>query len=158
MAAWGVVGRLTQEGQEHFLFGTLAHGQETSMKRLMPVTGVTFLPQLSPRSRLWLTPEALTTFGGCCALPAIRPRRRRMRSTYGRVACKFLGRSELSQVTAASWLVAARRLTSGRSCPRGSATPDSRHKLRNAGRVFAANRETRNLRGEIRLKRTCDTC
>ena len=42
--------------------------------------------------------------------------------------------------------------------PEGSATPDSRHKLRNAGQVFATNRETRNLCGEITLKRTCGTC
>src|SRR5262245_4794227 len=36
-----------------------------------------------------------------------------------------------------------------------AAMPDSRHKLRNAGRVFATNRETRNLCGEIRLKQAC---
>jgi hypothetical protein len=33
--------------------------------------------------------------------------------------------------------------------------PDFRHKLRNAGRVFATNRETRILCGEIRLKQAC---
>src|SRR6516162_776038 len=39
-----------------------------------------------------------------------------------------------------------------------AAVPDSRHKLRNAGRVFATNRETRNLCGEIRLKQACGRC
>jgi hypothetical protein len=39
-----------------------------------------------------------------------------------------------------------------------AAMPDSRHKLRNAGRVFATNRETRNLCGEIRLKQACGRC
>src|SRR5262249_27372872 len=39
-----------------------------------------------------------------------------------------------------------------------TAVPDSRHKLRNAGRVFATNRETRNLCGEIRLKQACGRC
>jgi hypothetical protein len=33
----------------------------------------------------------------------------------------------------------------------GAAMPDSRHKLRNAGRVFATNRE-------IRLKQACGRC
>ena len=39
-----------------------------------------------------------------------------------------------------------------------AAMPDSRHKLRNAGRVFATNRETRSLCGEIRLKQACGRC
>src|SRR5262249_11271747 len=39
-----------------------------------------------------------------------------------------------------------------------AAMPDSRHKLRNAGQVFATNRETRNLCGEIRLKQACGRC
>src|SRR5215475_4982724 len=40
----------------------------------------------------------------------------------------------------------------------GSPIPDSRHKLRNAGRVFATNRETRIFCSEIRLKQACGRC
>jgi hypothetical protein len=41
--------------------------------------------------------------------------------------------------------------------PEGSLS-DSRHKLRNAHLVFATNRETKTLRGEIRLKQACGKC
>jgi len=37
----------------------------------------------------------------------------------------------------------------------GTALPDSCHELRNAGQVFATNRETRKRCGEIRLKQVC---
>src|SRR4029453_8843596 len=40
----------------------------------------------------------------------------------------------------------------------GTALPDSCHKLRNAGQVFATNRETRKRCGEIRLKQVCGRC
>src|SRR5262245_10005153 len=39
----------------------------------------------------------------------------------------------------------------------GAAMPDSRHKLRNAGQVFATNGETKSSAGEIRLKQVCGT-
>src|SRR5262249_46928219 len=39
----------------------------------------------------------------------------------------------------------------------GIALPDSCHKLRNAGQVFATNRETKSSAGEIRLKQVCGT-
>jgi hypothetical protein len=35
--------------------------------------------------------------------------------------------------------------------------PDSRHKLRNAGQVFATNGETKSSAGEIHLKQMCGT-
>ena len=41
---------------------------------------------------------------------------------------------------------------------KGSPMPDSRHKLRNAGRVFATNRETRIFCSEMRLKQACGRC
>src|SRR5262249_13567996 len=44
------------------------------------------------------------------------------------------------------------------SADAAAAMPDSRHNLRNAGQVFATNRETRNLCGEIRLKQACGRC
>jgi len=41
---------------------------------------------------------------------------------------------------------------------KGSPMPRSRHKLRNAGRVFATNRETRIFCSEMRLKQACGRC